>query len=317
MGTAVGLLKEEPGSGEPRSSWTRFRNKPNDAMIGYLLVAPFFIFYGLFVIWPVFRGFYISFHEWDLVGQATHWVGLRNYNIMVSDRYFWSSMRNTVYFVILSGPVLVALGLLLAVLINRPYRNMGVFRTLFYLPSVLSIAVITTIWIRVYNSQYGIFANWARSLGAEPLRWLTTVELAMPAISLTTIWWTVGGNMVIFLAGLQDIPADLYEAAALDGANRWQSFWNVTVPGMRRTIGLVTILQVISSFNIFGQVYSMTNGGPGGSTRTIIMYIYERAFKFWQLGYASAMAYGLAIIMFTLSILQLKAFGRSTTGEGS
>ncbi len=317
MNTVARSFPEEVASEGPISNWARFRNRNRDRFVAYLLVAPFFIFYSIFVIWPVFRGFYISFHEWDLVGHATRWISTRNYGLMVADRYFWSSMRNTVYFVILSGPVLVALGLLLAVLINRPYRNMGVFRTLFYLPSVLSIAVVTTIWIRVYNSQYGIFANWARSLGAEPLRWLTTVELAMPAVSLTTIWWTVGGNMVIFLAGLQDIPADLYEAAALDGANRWQSFWNITVPGMRRTIGLVTILQVISSFNIFGQVYSMTNGGPGGSTRTIIMYIYERAFKFWQLGYASAMAYGLAVIMFTLSIIQLKAFGRSTTGEGS
>lgn len=305
-----------PTNGEGSKELKSSPRIKSDRYLGYLYVLPFFVFYGIFTIWPVFRGLHISFFEWDLVGLNTKFVGTRNYVLMSRDPYFWSSMVHTLYFVILSGPILVMLGLLLAVLINRPYRRMGIFRTLFYLPSVLSISVVTTVWIRVYNSQYGMLANWARAMGMEPLRWLTTVELAMPAISITTIWWTVGGNMVIFLAGLQDIPLEIYEAAELDGANRWQSFWNVTIPGMKRTLGLVTIMQVISSFNIFGQVYSMTNGGPGGSTRTIIMYIYERAFKFWQLGYASAMAYGLAIVMFALSWMQLKAFGRSSTGEG-
>lgn len=290
------------------SSLTQWWRRARDTVHGYLFIAPFFLFYIVFRIYPIIQGFYISLHRWELVGTGIVYMGLENYRILAGDEYFWSSLWHTVYFVILSGPVLVALGLLLALLINRPYRAMGVFRTLFYLPSVFSVSVITTIWCKVYEPNYGMLANWFNSLGLTPLHWLQSVELAMPAVTLTTLWWTVGGNMVVFLAGLQDIPVELYEAARLDGANRWNLFRHVTVPGLRRTFAFVTIMQVIGSFQMFGQVYNMTRGGPVGVTRTLVMYIYEKAFRDWQLGLASALAYALFAIMFVFSSVQLRFF---------
>ena len=290
-----------------RARWRRAQ----DTIQGYGFLAPFLVFYLVFLIYPIFQGFWISLHRWELVGTDIQWIGLDNYRRMLADPVFWSSLWHTVYFVLLTGPPLIALALVLALLINNTYRGVGLFRTLLYLPVVFSVAVLTTFWIRVYDPNYGLLATLFRALGLEPVHWLQHFTFAMPAVAATTIWWSVGVAMVIFLAGLQDISPSLYEAASLDGAGRWALFRHITLPGLRRTLAFVAILQVIGLMQVFGQVFLMTRGGPNGTTRTLVMQIYETSFRDWQLGYGSALSFALFGILFVLSLVQLRFFMRS------
>ncbi len=222
------------------------------------------------------------------------------------DAQFWNSLGNTIQFVILSTPLIVAIGLLMAMAINNSRRITGAFRTIFFAPYVFSVAGLTLIWGFLLNPQSGILAAALESLGIEPIPWLTDPNLAMPAIVIATLWWTVGFNMVLFLAGLQDIDPTLYEAADIDGASSFDKFWNITIPGLQRTLLLVIVLQIIASFQIFGQVFIMTRGGPGGATRVLIQHIYESGFRDFDLGYASAMSIFLFVVMFIVSYFQFQ-----------
>lgn len=264
------------------------------------------------VIWAAIRG--------SIKKQAAIWlsvalvaffgillgVNAQGPDSQLNDATFWTSFGNTLEFVIYSTPLIVGLGLLLAILLNEASRIASFFRTLYFAPYVFSVAVLTLIWGFLLNPQRGILAAFLSNFGIEPISWLTDPQLAMPAIVLTTLWWTVGFNMVLFLAGLQDIDPSLYEAATLDGAGVWAKFRHITIPGLQRTTLLVIILQVIASFQIFGQVYIMTRGGPGGTTRVLIQYIYETGFRDLQLGYASAMSLFLFAVMFVVSFIQFK-----------
>jgi len=223
-----------------------------------------------------------------------------------SDSQFWPSFGNTLIFVVYSTPVIVGVGLALALALNQPDRWVSVLRTVFFAPYVLSVAVLTLIWAFMLSPQLGLVGEVWASLGLERVSWLTDPDLAMPAIVLVTLWWTVGFNIVLFLAGLQDIDQSQYEAASLDGANRWQTFRHITIPGLRRTTLLVVVLQVIASFQIFGQVYIMTKGGPNGATRVSIQHIYESAFRDYELGYASAMSVFLFVVMVAISAMQFQ-----------
>lgn len=223
-----------------------------------------------------------------------------------NDSQFWLSFGNTVLFVLLSTPVIVGVGLLLALAVNRPGIWSGVLRTLFFAPFVLSVSVLTLIWAFMLNPQLGLVGAMFENLGWEPISWLTSPVWAMPAVVFVTLWWTVGFNVVLFLAGLQDIDRSLYEAAEIDGAGFWSRFRFITVPGLRRTTLLVTVLQVIASFQIFGQVYIMTRGGPNGATRVSIQHIYESGFRDLELGYASAMSVFLFAVMVFFSAVQFR-----------
>ena len=224
------------------------------------------------------------------------------------DSQFWGSFGNTVLFVVMSTPLIVVVGLAMAVALNRPGRLVGVLRTMFFAPYVLSVAVLTLIWAFLLNPSQGLVASLWESIGLEPINWLNSTTWAMPAIVATTLWWTVGFNLVLFLAGLQDIDRSQYEAAELDGAGAWAQFRYITVPGLRRTILLVVTLQIIASFQIFGQVFIMTRGGPNGATRVAIQHIYESGFRDFELGYASAMSLFLFVVMVGISFLQFRFF---------
>ncbi len=226
-----------------------------------------------------------------------------------NDSQFWPSFGNTLVFVIMSTPVIVGVGLAMALALNRPGRLIGVLRTLFFAPYVLSVSVLTLIWAFLLSPQLGLIGEFWRSIGLEPVSWLTDPTLAMPTIVALTLWWTVGFNVVLFLAGLQDIDESQYEAASLDGANGWQRFRYITVPGLRRTLLLITVLQIIASFQIFGQVFILTRGGPNGATRVSIQHIYEAAFRDAQLGYASAMSVFLFVVMVGVSAMQFSFMG--------
>jgi multiple sugar transport system permease protein len=222
------------------------------------------------------------------------------------DSQFWLSFGNTVLFVILSTPLIVGVALAIAIALNRPGPLAGVLRTLFFAPYVLSVAVVTLIWTFLLNPQLGLIGAAFEAVGLEPISWLTSTTWALPAIVITTLWWTIGFNVVLFLAGLQDIDPSMYEAASLDGAGSWARFRFITVPGLQRTLLLVVVLQVIASFQIFGQVFIMTRGGPNGATRVAIQHIYESAFRDFELGYASAMSVFLFIGMIAIAAAQFR-----------
>jgi multiple sugar transport system permease protein len=278
-----------------------------DTLAGYAFALPFLILFIIFTLYPIFRGFWISLHNWELVGTNIQFVGLSNYQRLLNDKLFWSSLEHTIVFVILSGPVLVVVGLLFALMLNRKIRGMGIFRTVFYMPNILSVAVVGLIFARIFApDKRGLINAVLISLGVDPIQWTLDQTLAMPVIAITTLWWTVGFNTLVFLAGLQGIDENLYDAAEVDGANNWQIFRHITIPSLRRPMTFVMVLQIIASFQVFGQIDVITQGGPSGATRTIVYYIYERSFDYWQLGYGSAMAFVLFILLFVLSILQLR-----------
>ncbi len=266
----------------PLSWWSVRRGSLQRDTAGWLSVAAIIFFGGLMGIHPGEAG-----GRWN-------------------DAVFWASLGNTIEFVLISTPLIVAVGLAMAMALNGSGRALGLYRTAFFASYVFSVSVLTLIWGYVLQPQRGILAAFLSKFGVEPIPWLTDPQLAMPAIVIATLWWTVGFNMVLFLAGLQDIDPTLYEAAEIDGAGRLMQFRHITLPGLQRTTLMVVVLQIIASFQIFGQVYIMTRGGPGGSTRVLIQHIYESGFRDFRLGYASAMSLFLFVLMFVVSFFQFR-----------
>lgn len=222
------------------------------------------------------------------------------------DSQFWLAFGNTLAFVLMSTPLIVGVGLLLALALNRSGKWTGLLRTLFFAPYVLSVAVLTLIWAFILNPRLGLIGAATEYFGGEAISFLTSTTWAMPAIVFATMWWTVGFNVVLFLAGLQDIDPTLYDAASIDGAGALAKFWTITLPSLSRTMLLVVVLQIIASFQIFGQVFIMTRGGPNGATRVSIQHIYEAGFRDFELGYASAMSVFLFLVMVIVSAIQFR-----------
>jgi multiple sugar transport system permease protein len=282
-----------------------------DTISGYLFLAPFLVLYILLKLWPIVHGFWISLHRWETIGTNITFVGLGNYQRILQDRLFWEAVQHTLIFAVLSTQALVIGGLCLALILNRPFFGSGVFRTLYYLPNVLSTSVIGLISLAVLGaSDDGLVNTFLRSIGLSPIPFVLDSTWALPSIVLATLWWSVGFNMLILLAGLQNIPEEIIDAARVDGAGEWQRLLYITVPLLRRPLLFVTILQVISSFQVFGLIDVMTKGGPGGQTRSIVYYIFERSFTQYQLGYGSAIAFILFTVLLVLSITQLRLFSR-------
>ncbi len=273
-----------------------------------IFLAPFLLIYISFQVYPLVQAAVSSLYDWDLLTSQKRFIGIDNYLRMFTDPTFWDSFKHTLQFVIYSTPIIVFSGLLLAILLNGRNKFLQIYRTIFFAPYVLSVSVTTLIWGFMFNPQKGLLGALSALLGTREIYWLTDPNYAMSAIIITTVWWTVGFNLVLFLAGLQDIDGSLYEASMLDGANSLQRFRYITIPGLSRTFMLVLVLQIIASFQIFGQVYIMTKGGPGGTTRVLIQYIYEAGFRDYELGYASAMAVFLFMVMFIISYIQFAVF---------
>jgi len=222
------------------------------------------------------------------------------------DRRFWPIVGNTLTFVALTVPSVTLLGLALALGLNRDDRTSAVLRTAFFLSQVLSVTVVTLIWQLTFSPRQGMLGHAARSLGLDPIQWITNVELAMPAIVIATVWWSLGFAMILFLAGLQEIPAERYEAARLDGAGLWSIIRFITLPALSRTTTLVIVLQIILHFQVFGQSHLITRGGPNDATQVLVRYIYQTGFRNSELGYASALAVVLFLFMLVFAMLQLR-----------
>lgn len=355
------------------SKTAKTKRPMSETQAAFVLLAPFLITYGLFLVYPFFRGVWISLHDWNLLAvafnpDAKEFVGLRNYervmwgrNIEWSvfsspipqalgilgalgavllrrmnrvskvtaialgvaailliilpgfhpgeggrwyDRRFWPTVGNTLIFVAWAVPGVTITALVLAAALNRETRAMGALRTIFFLSQVLSVTVVTLIWQIMFSPRQGLIANITETFGGSPIVWLTDQNFAMAAIVITTVWWSLGIAMILFLAGLQDISKDIYEAAALDNAKGVQAFWYITLPNLKRTITLVIVLQIILHFQVFGQSHLMTQGGPNDTTQVLVRYIYQTAFRDSDLGRASAMAVFLFVIMGAFSVLQ-------------
>jgi multiple sugar transport system permease protein len=291
-------------------SWTQSQ-VVRDTISGYLFLLPFFVLYCILKLWPIAYGFWISMHRWETIGTNVSFIGVGNYQRILQDRLFWEAVQHTLQFAVISTPILILGGLALALILNRPLFSGSVFRTLYYLPNVLSTSVIGIIFLAVLGaSDAGLVNSFLANFGIEPIAFMLDSQWAMPSVAFATLWWNVGFNMLILLAGLQSIPEEVNDAAKVDGADGWSLFWHVTLPLLRRPLMLVTILQVISAFQVFGQIDVMTKGGPGGQTRSIVYYIFERSFEEYQLGYGSAIAFMLFAALFVLSIMQLRLFSR-------
>ncbi|CAN5212278.1 sugar ABC transporter permease [soil metagenome] len=272
---------------------------------GFWFVLPFLVAYALFFIWPVLLGLSTSFFDRSLVlSGAGSFLGLANYGELLRDPDFWSSLWHTVLFTILSTPPLVLIALILALLTNRLRYFQWFFRFSFFAPYVLPVSVVTLIWIWLYQPGFGLVNGTLTAIGLPEIGWLTDEGVAMVAVVITTVWWTLGFNFVLYLAGLQEIPQNLYDAAATDGANGWaQTRW-ITLPLLARTTGLVLVLQILASLKVFDQFILMQpTGGPGFSTRPVLQYVYEQGFTSYRIGYASAMSYAFFLIIIVVSLV--------------
>jgi multiple sugar transport system permease protein len=270
--------------------------------VGFL--APFLVLYVLFVIGPALYGLLMSFFDASLVrGGLGPFVGLANYAEVLTSSNFWSAMWHTVWFTVLTTPPLVVLGFVLALLAERAGTGRWFLRLAFFAPYILPSAVMALIWMWIYTPKLGLGAAAVTAVGLDPPSWLGEPGWAMVSLAIATVWWTLGFNFVLYLAGLQDVPRELYESAALDGASPWQQTVRITVPLLARTTTLVVVLQVIASLKVFDQMYIMTSGGPNGSTRPALEYVYDVAFTDYRVGYAGAASTVYFVLILAVSAL--------------
>lgn len=252
-----------------------------------LYVLPFLIFYAALLVYPLFSGMWLSLHKADFFGER-RFVAFENFARLFSDKLFLGTLWNTLYFILLTVPALAVIGLALAMALNRTTRTAAFFRGVFFSSSVLSVTIVTLLWRVVFIPDGGFIANVLEAVGKAPIPFLSDEQLALPAIAITTIWWCLGLPMMLFLAALQQVPRELYEAASLDNAGRWKTLWNVTLPSIRRTFAVVVIIEIVLQFQLFGQAQLMTLGGPNNASRPIVLFIYEIGFNRWDVGYATA-----------------------------
>lgn len=282
----------------------KIKSSYNSGKIAFVFLFPFMLFYGAFTIYPLLSGFIMSLHS-GRFGLEQNFVGFNNYLHMFNDPYFYESLKNTLIFVVISTPLTVVLGLIFGLISNSKIKGATFIKIATFLPYVLSISVITSIWVYIFKPHIGLINNVLINLGIinKQIIWFDKTPLALTTIIVATLWWTVGFNTILFLSGLQEIPKSLYEASSIDGAGKIKQFIYITLPSLKGVITMITLLQIISSFKIFGQPWLMTGGGPGTTTRPIVQYIYEVGFRNWDVGYASSMSYMLLLIMILVAII--------------
>jgi multiple sugar transport system permease protein len=281
------------------------------ARSGWAFLAPALLLIAVFFFLPVLAALLLSFTDFDIYAlgdlDRLRFVGFSNYLHLLQSPLFWTALGNTGYFVVVGGPLSVAVSLGAALLVNsRLTRFPGLFRTAFFLPVVTTLVAVAVVWRYLYHPRYGLL-NYALSLlGIDPIDWLGDPDWAMPAIVLLAVWKNFGFNMIIFIAGLQTIPTQLYEAARIDGAGVWREFRYITLPLLGPTFLFVALMTMIGYFQVFAEPYVMTQGGPANRTLTVVLLMYEEGFRWWNMGYASAMAFVLFALILAGTALQLK-----------
>lgn len=283
--------------------------------LGWLYVSPALIGFMVFTFGSILRSLGYSFTEWDLL-TAPRWIGLRNFAKIFQDGYFYQYMSNTFYFVILLVPTVLVASLMLAILINT--RTKGItkaYRAALFLPSITSTVAISMVWLWIFNPSMGVLNNLLLAIGFDKVpQWLDSTVWSKPALLIMRIWQMSGYYMLMFLAGLQTIPETLYEASEVDGATRRQQFFRITIPMLSNIFFVVAILLVIEAFNMFESIFIMTGGGPLGSTSTIMYYIYEKGFSYYEMGYSSALAWIFFILILIVTLIQYR-FRHEQAGE--
>lgn len=305
MTTAVAPKAGSPQQ-PPRPPQRRRRSKltMRNTLLGWSFILPNFLGFAVLTLVPVVTLFYMSMTNWNIFGTA-NWVGFANFERLLGDNSFRTSFWNTIYYAALHIPLTIVASLGLALLLNNKLRGVAFFRTAAFFPYITSIVAIAVVWNLLFSPEYGPINDILRAVGiANPPGWLTSSDWAMPAVVLVSTWRDMGYYMILFLAGLQTVPRELYEAARMDGANAWQRFINVTIPSLRPTMFFVTVMLTINSFKIFDLILVMTEGGPGQSTLVISQFIYRKGFEENQFGYASAAAVALFFLCIIVTIIQ-------------
>lgn len=296
---------EAPGPAR-RVRWWR-TGRGQQALVGYGFLLPDLLGLAFFVGLPIVGAFYISFHSWSGIGERV-FVGLENYRALAQDSFFLESLRITAIYTFTFVPLLFALSLALALLVNSRLKLTGFFRSAFFVPFMLSLVVASVIWSFILQERAGILNSVLGVFGIDPIPWLGSTRWALVSIIIVTLWQAVGYNMIIFLAGIQDIPRDYYDAAMVDGANAWHRFRRITLPLLKPTSVFVLVISFIGALQLFDPIFVLTQGGPASSTTTTVFYIYETAFEFLQLGYASALSVVLFAIILVFTLFQLRVF---------
>lgn len=276
----------------------------------YLFHAPGLIVFAIFTVYALYTSFVLSFHDWEILGEK-EFIGLDNYREVLADADFREALGHTVYFVIGTVAPTMIIGLGLALLLNSQIRGLGLFRTAYYLPTLTPLVIAALLWTWVYNADFGLANFYLQKLGIidQPVLWLANRATAMPAVIVMNIWVGAGFSMLVYLAGLQAVPQELYEAAEVDGAGSWTKFRRITVPLLAPTTFFLLVINTIGATKNFTSIFVMTNGGPpgpNGATTTVVFYIYTQAFRFFKMGYASALAYTLFALLFGISYLQFR-----------
>ncbi|OWW04546.1 ABC transporter permease [Rhizobium sp. R72] len=274
-----------------------------------LFVAPFLLVFVALLVVPLFWGIWLSLHKADAFGVGK-FVGLTNYIRLYNDRIFLQAIGNTFYFVFLTVPALAIIGLFLALALNRRTRTAAILRAFYFSSSVLSVTIVTLIWRIVFIANFGLLATVYGWFGATAPAFLSDARLAMIGIAIATVWWCIGLPMMLFLSALQQVPGEIYEAAALDNASRWRTLRYITLPSIRRTFVLVLIIQIVLQFQLFGQAKLMTQGGPNNVSKPVVLYIYEAAFTKWDLGLGAAASEVLFMMILIAAMAQYIASRR-------
>lgn len=275
-------------------------------LAGWALIMPALLHLGVFALWPIAFVIYMSLHRWPLLGDARQFIGLDNFRLLAGDAAFFHALGNSALFTLGTVPLNLLLALALASLLAVPLRYSGLYRTMYFLPVITSSVAVAMVFSWVYHPEYGLLNYGLSLLGIAGPNWLGDPRTALPALMLMSVWKGVGYSAVIYLAGLSSIPAELYEAAALEGANAWQRFWQVTVPLLKPTTVFLAVTGVIGSFQVFTAVYTMTKGGPLRSTDVVVFHIFRSAFERFHLGYASAQALLLFAVILAVTLLQVR-----------
>jgi multiple sugar transport system permease protein len=304
--TATAEIQSAPVARPTRDDESGSPRTKGMSRAGWLFLVPFGVFYVLFLIWPVIYMLITSFFNTTMIRNGFGgFAGFANYQEMLTKPEFWSAMWHTIQFTIYTTPPLVILAFVFAVLANRAQHGQWFFRLAFFVPFILPSAAIALIWTFIFTPGTGLWNSFQTLLGDDaPLPVLGTPSIAMVGIAITTVWWTIGFNFVLYLAGLQDIPRELYEAAAVDGASPWQQIRSITIPLLGRTTTLVILLQIVASMKIFDQVYMMTAGGPGISTQVLLGLVTNTAFTDYRVGAASAASVLLFIVILLITLVR-------------
>jgi len=276
----------------------------NEAVTGWMFILPAVIGLSIFIYGAIIYSIGISLTDWDLFTPGK-WVGLSNFKTVFRDSQFYQCLYNTLYFVVLMVPFGIMISMGMAITLNHQMRGISFFRTAFYMPSITSTIAIGMVWLWIFNPNLGILNSVLRGIGiSNPPYWLESTMWAKPALIIMRLWQLCGYYMIMFLSGLQSIPVELYESADIDGASFWQKTRYITIPMLSNITFFVAIMLVIDSFSIFDAIYIMTAGSPGGSTNTMLYYIYTEAFKSYRMGYASSLAWVLFVIIFVFTVVQ-------------